>query len=228
MRTTTPRSVPPNEAWYASTRVSSRWARRISTRRSGPSGGSRSRPSGSTRDRSRTPSTRPSSTLPAQWEYAARGGLEGAPFTWGTEDTQDSFPKANSWQGRFPYENTAVDGWIRTAPVGSFEPNGYGLFDMAGNVWEWTDDWYRASHADPAAPSCCIPADPRGGTAEASLDPLQPFTPIPRKVLKGGSHLCAPSYCLRYRPAARQPQMIDTGMSHVGFRTIIDVRELPA
>ncbi len=157
----------------------------------------------------------------AEWEYAARGGLKGKAFTWGDEDTQDSDPKANTWQGQFPWQNTQADGWVRTAPVGSYEPNGYGLFDMAGNVWEWTDDWYRATHADPNAPACCVPMNPRGGDMEASLDPAQPYTPIPRKVLKGGSHLCAPSYCLRYRPAARQPQMIDTGMSHLGFRTVL-------
>jgi formylglycine-generating enzyme required for sulfatase activity len=157
----------------------------------------------------------------AEWEYAARGGRKGAAFTWGGEDTQETDPKANTWQGQFPWQNTEVDGWTRTAPVGLFEPNGYGLYDMAGNVWEWTDDWYRATHSDPEVPACCVPENPRGGTMEASLDPLQPFTPIPRKVLKGGSHLCAASYCLRYRPAARQPQMIDTGMSHLGFRTII-------
>lgn len=157
----------------------------------------------------------------AEWEFAARGGLKGKDFTWGDEDTQDTHPMANTWQGRFPWENTQVDGWVRTAPVGSFEPNGYGLHDMAGNVWEWTDDWYRASHAHPDAPSCCVPMNPRGGSKETSLDPAQPHTPIPRKVLKGGSYLCAPSYCLRYRPAARQPQMIDTGMSHLGFRTVV-------
>jgi formylglycine-generating enzyme required for sulfatase activity len=157
----------------------------------------------------------------AEWEYAARGGLKGQRFTWGDEDTQDSDPKANTWQGRFPWENTEIDGWVRTAPVGSFEPNGYGLYDMAGNVWEWTDDWYRGAHVDPDAPACCTPMNPRGGTMEASLDPMQPQTPIARKVLKGGSHLCAPSYCLRYRPAARQPQMLDTGMGHLGFRTIV-------
>jgi formylglycine-generating enzyme len=157
----------------------------------------------------------------AEWEYAARGGLKGKRFTWGDEDTQDSDPRANTWQGRFPWENTEIDGWVRTAPVGSFESNGYGLYDMAGNVWEWTDDWYRGAHVDSDAPACCIPMNPRGGTMAASLDPMQPQTPIPRKVLKGGSHLCAPSYCLRYRPAARQPQMLDTGMGHVGFRTIV-------
>ena len=157
----------------------------------------------------------------AEWERAARGGLEGAAFTWGDDDTQETAPRANTWQGRFPYENTEVDGWTRTAPVGSFEPNGFGLYDMAGNVWEWTDDWYADAGTEPMAHSCCVPSNPRGGSAEASLDPTQPFTPIPRKVLKGGSHLCSASYCLRYRPAARQAQMIDTGMSHLGFRTVI-------
>jgi sulfatase modifying factor 1 len=168
-------------------------------------------------------------TLPteAEWEYAARGGLKGKAFTWGDEDTQDTKPRANSWQGRFPWENTRVDGYIRTAPVGSFDANGYGLYDMAGNVWEWTDDWYRSTHTDPDAPSCCTPMNPRGGSMEASMDPREPQTPIPRKVLKGGSHLCAPSYCLRYRPATRQPQMIDTSMSHLGFRTIIRLGEAP-
>lgn len=157
----------------------------------------------------------------AEWERAARGGLEGAAFTWGDEDTQDTTPRANTWQGRFPYENSEVDGWTRTAPVGSFEPNGFGLYDMAGNVWEWTDDWYSNVGLEPVAHSCCVPVNPRGGSEQGSLDPTQPFTPIPRKVLKGGSHLCSPSYCLRYRPAARQAQMIDTGMSHLGFRTVI-------
>ena len=157
----------------------------------------------------------------AEWERAARGGLDGAPFTWGDDDTQDTAPRANTWQGRFPHENTEVDGWLRTAPVGSFEANGFGLYDMAGNVWEWTDDWYSDKGSEPMERACCIPVNPRGGTEQASLDPMQPFTPIPRKVLKGGSHLCSPSYCLRYRPAARQAQMIDTGMSHLGFRTVV-------
>jgi formylglycine-generating enzyme required for sulfatase activity len=155
----------------------------------------------------------------AEWEYAARGGLDGAIFTWGEEDTQEWSPKANTWQGRFPWENTEADGWTRTAPVGSFEANGYGLFDMAGNVWEWTADWYLGRHEGVGSP-CCVPTDPRGGKLEESLDPRE-AVPIPRRVLKGGSHLCAPSYCLRYRPAARQPQAVDTGMSHLGFRTVV-------
>jgi formylglycine-generating enzyme required for sulfatase activity len=153
----------------------------------------------------------------AEWEFAARGGLEGAAFTWGADDPQETAPKANTWQGRFPWENTEVDGWTRTAPVGSFEPNGYGLYDMAGNVWEWTADWYSGHHG---GSPCCVPTDPRGGRLEESLDPRD-AVPIPRRVLKGGSHLCAPSYCLRYRPAARQPQAIDTSMSHLGFRTVL-------
>ena len=156
----------------------------------------------------------------AEWEFAARGGLDGATFTWGDDDPQETKPLANTWQGGFPYENTEVDGWTRTSPVGSFPPNGYGLFDMAGNVWEWTDDWYTSDRSGDSSHACCGPAEPRGGTREGSLDPRQPELAIPRKVVKGGSHLCTPQYCYRYRPAARQPQMIDTAMSHLGFRTI--------
>lgn len=157
----------------------------------------------------------------AEWERAARGGLEGKKFTWGDEHFPDGKAMANSWQGEFPWQNLLVDGFEGTSPVGSFPPNGYGLFDMAGNVWEWTSDWFVNSHKDEASPSCCGPAhNPRIGAKEKSYDPRQPNFPIPRKVVKGGSHLCAPNYCLRYRPAARQPQMIDSGMSHVGFRCI--------
>lgn len=154
----------------------------------------------------------------AEWEFASRGGLDGAEFTWGEGDAQESpDPKANTWQGPFPYENTEVDGWTRTSPVGSFEPNGYGLFDMAGNVWEWTSDWY-SNRSQPSGPSCCAPE--RISAEEASIDPAQPEFRIPRKVIKGGSHLCTIQYCFRYRPAARQPQMLDTSTSHLGFRCI--------
>jgi sulfatase modifying factor 1 len=156
----------------------------------------------------------------AEWEFAARGGLDGASFTWGDDDPQETNPLANTWQGGFPYENTELDGWTGTSPVGSFPPNGFGLFDMAGNVWEWTDDWYTSDRSVDSSPACCGPVEPRGGTRQGSFDPRQPQVAIPRKVVKGGSHLCTPQYCYRYRPAARQPQMIDTAMSHLGFRTI--------
>ena len=160
----------------------------------------------------------------AEWEYAARGGLEGMDFTWGNEDTQQTKPMANTWQGVFPYQNLLIDKYEGTSPVGSFAPNGYGLYDMAGNVWEWTSDWYVAQLDETAnkVKTCCTThVNPRVVSAEMSYDPCQPTIKIPRKVLKGGSHLCAPNYCLRYRPAARQPQMIDTGMSHLGFRCIV-------
>jgi formylglycine-generating enzyme required for sulfatase activity len=162
-------------------------------------------------------------TLPseAEMEYAARGGLEEKRFVWGDDDPQETDPVANTWQGRFPYENTEVDGFTRTSPVGSYPANGYGLYDMAGNVWEWTEDWYTDQPGKLIEPSCCAPPDPRGGTLEASLDRHQMDTPIPRKVIKGGSHLCTPQYCYRYRPAARQPQMLDTSTSHLGFRRIV-------
>jgi formylglycine-generating enzyme required for sulfatase activity len=160
----------------------------------------------------------------AEWEFAARGGQEGLNFTWGNEDTQLTKPLANTWQGEFPKENLVIDGYEGTAPTGSYEPNGYGLYDMAGNVWEWTSDWW-VQHLDESTlkyKSCCTPAvNPRVTLPDASYDLRQPQFRIPRKVVKGGSYLCAPNYCLRYRPAARQPQMIDTGMSHIGFRCVV-------
>jgi formylglycine-generating enzyme len=156
-----------------------------------------------------------------EWERAARGGLDGAAFPWGDEEFPEGKAMVNSWQGEFPWQNLLLDRYEGTSPVGSFPPNGYGLFDMAGNVWEWTSDWYVPRHADEVVKSCCGPAvNPRIVSPEKSYDPDQPQFRIPRKVVKGGSHLCAPNYCLRYRPAARQPQMIDTGMSHIGFRCV--------
>jgi formylglycine-generating enzyme required for sulfatase activity len=156
----------------------------------------------------------------AEWEAAARGGIDGAPYTWGDEPETDLTRRANYWHGDFPWR--AEPGYGRTAPVGSYPANGYGLFDMAGNVWEWTSDWYGDHHdADPDPTPCCVPRNPRGPDVEASYDTRQPQFTVPRKVVKGGSFLCADSYCRRYRPAARRPQMVDTGMSHLGFRCVL-------
>jgi formylglycine-generating enzyme len=161
----------------------------------------------------------------AEWEFAARGGIDGADFTWGNEHFPNGKAMANTWQGEFPWQNLLVDGFEGTAPVGSFPPNGYGLYDMAGNVWEWTADWFIPRHGDGKIKSCCGPvSNPRILSPDGSYDPAQPQFHIPRKVLKGGSFLCAPNYCLRYRPAARQPQMIDSGMSHLGFRCMMRSR----
>ncbi len=153
----------------------------------------------------------------AEWEFAARGGLDGAEFTWGDEARPGGALMANVWDGPdFPWRSSGESGWSRTSPVGWFPPNGFGLFDMAGNVWEWTDDWWTEHHA-PSGSSCCAPRATRG-TETGSVDPGQPQFGVPRRVVKGGSHLCADSYCRRYRPAARRPQAVDTGMTHIGFR----------
>lgn len=155
----------------------------------------------------------------AEWERAARGGLEGAVYTWGNEPEAPGERLANYWHGDFPWR--AEQGYGGTTAVGSFPPNSYGLYDTAGNVWEWTVDWYAGRHIDDADKPCCVPSNPRGGALEESYDPVQPQFRIPRKVIKGGSFGCADSYCMRYRPAARRPQMIDTGTSHIGFRCIV-------
>ena len=157
----------------------------------------------------------------AEWEFAARGGYDGAEFSWGDEFTPGGQHRANTWQGDFPNHNRCEDGFERTSPVMAFPPNGYGVYDMIGNVWEWTRDWYAPRHEADAAKPCCIPQNPRGGREEASYDPCQPQIRIPRKVLKGGSHLCAPNYCRRYRPAARHAEPVDTSTSHVGFRCVV-------
>jgi formylglycine-generating enzyme required for sulfatase activity len=149
----------------------------------------------------------------AEWEFAARGGLDGAEFAWGDELTPDGSHVANTWQGEFPVENLKQDGFAGTAPVESFPPNGYGLYEVTGNVWEWTTDWYRDHGAEPPSSPCCA--------RERSYDPQHPNLRIPRRVIKGGSHLCAPNYCQRYRPAARMPQAVDTSTSHIGFRCIV-------
>jgi formylglycine-generating enzyme len=158
----------------------------------------------------------------AEWECAARGGIDGAEFAWGDQQLPGGEYRANWWQGRFPFENTAADGYKGLASVGSFAANGFGLHEMTGNAWEWTRDWYALPEpVDSDKPACCNPRDPRGGAVVSSYDPAQPLFRIPRKVIKGGSFLCADSYCKRYRPAARRPQMIDTGMSHIGFRCVV-------
>lgn len=161
----------------------------------------------------------------AEWEYAGWGGSSGREFAWGSELEPDGRHMANIWQGEFPHGNTGADGFLRTSPVGHYAANGFGLYDMIGNVWEWTSDWYADRHAvDPqladAAKGCCAPRNPRGAAMEASLDPAMPGVRIPRRVLKGGSHLCARSYCRRYRPAARHPQAVDSSTSHIGFRCV--------
>jgi sulfatase modifying factor 1 len=156
----------------------------------------------------------------AEWERAARGGLEGAEFVWGDELAPGGKHVANTWQGEFPMENLGTDGFDWTAPVRTYPPNGFGLYEMAGNVWEWTTDFYEDRHRVPGG-CCSAPHNPRGGVREKSTDPCMPSSFIPRKVIKGGSFLCAPNYCQRYRPAARMAQPIDTSTCHLGLRCIV-------
>lgn len=152
----------------------------------------------------------------AEHEYAARGGVDGAKFAWGDEPYPGGVAQANSWLGRFPYDNQGVGG---TAPVGSYPANGFGLFDMTGNVWEWTTDYYTPRHLRLSDKP--VDAGKRANLL-AAASAQDGFPTIPRRVLKGGSHLCSPDYCLRFRPAARSPQAEDTGMSHIGFRCVRD------
>lgn len=162
-----------------------------------------------------------------EWESAARGGLAGKVFSWGDEQNPGGVLMANFWQGRFPWRNEGAKGWRGTSPVGSFPPNGYGLYDVTGNVWEWTTDFFspRGAGGDPAIgkPCCGPPAHPRVEGPDDSYDVGNPGAHIPRRVIKGGSHLCAPGYCLRYRPSARQAEAIDTSTSHIGFRCAADL-----
>ncbi|TGE01233.1 formylglycine-generating enzyme family protein [Methylobacterium nonmethylotrophicum] len=155
----------------------------------------------------------------AEWEFAALGGRDGTIYPWGDELAPGGRMMANYWQGRFPHENTREDGFDGTSPVGSFPPNDFGLYDMIGNVWEWTEDWFSAQ---PAATerSCCGPTRARAASEAESYDPGG-GSRVGRKVLKGGSHLCAANYCRRYRPAARHAQPVDSPASHIGFRCII-------
>ncbi|WP_082510322.1 MULTISPECIES: formylglycine-generating enzyme family protein [unclassified Rhizobium] len=160
----------------------------------------------------------------AEWELAAKGGLEGAEFAWGDELIPDGRHMANTWQGNFPHQNLVDDGFERTSPVRTYPPNGYGIYDMIGNTWEWTVDFWTTRHPEAALKPCCIPSNPRSTDIEGSIDERQANLKIPRRVLKGGSHLCAPNYCRRYRPAARHAQEIDTTTSHLGFRCVRRVK----
>lgn len=149
----------------------------------------------------------------AEWEYAARGGLSEQTYTWGAIQEPSGKPMANIWQGKFPTENTALDGYHGTAPVGRFSANGYGLHDMAGNVWEWCSDWYR-----PDAYQAREKLNPKGPVD--SLDPKEPGAS--KRVIRGGSFLCSDDYCTGYRPSARMKSSPDTGLSHTGFRCVKD------
>ncbi len=146
----------------------------------------------------------------AQWEFAARGKLKNKVFGWGNTYSPK---KANTWQGEFPVKNTQADGYLGPAPVGSFPPNGYGLYDTTGNVWEWTLDWYRPGH-----PGMAHQVNPVVAQAEQSFDPRE--LGVAKHVIKGGSYLCSRNYCTRYRPAAREALEPDTGMAHLGFRLV--------
>jgi formylglycine-generating enzyme required for sulfatase activity len=157
----------------------------------------------------------------AEWEFAARGGLQGVEYAWGDDLMPGGQIMANTWQGQFPWENLTCRGFEGTSPVGFFPPNAFGLFDMIGNVWEWTTDWYAPRHiAAPAEKSGCCAGMPnrRDEARERSIEPGG--LAIPRRVIKGGSFLCAPSYCRRYRPAARMAQPIDSAACHLGFRCV--------
>jgi formylglycine-generating enzyme len=145
----------------------------------------------------------------AEWEYAARGGGATTIYAWGDDANPGGQLMANTWHGKFPYRNDGALGWIGTSPVGTFPPNGFGLLDMIGNVWEWTTTEFSAHHRlDPPATGCCTPA---------AADPTV------NQTLKGGSHLCAPEYCHRYRPAARSSQSQDSATTHIGFRCVADI-----
>lgn len=152
----------------------------------------------------------------AQWEYAAKGGRNST-FPWGEELAPDNKLMANYWHGAFPHHNSSPDGFVRTSPVGTYPANDYGLLDMIGNVWEWTQDYFSLPTPNR---SCCVPKNPTVDHLEDSFDPATPDFKMGRKVIKGGSHLCAVNYCQRYRAAARVPQQVDSSTSHIGFRCV--------
>ena len=152
----------------------------------------------------------------AEWEFAARGGLQGTKYFWGDDDPTDQHPHCNIWQGRFPDTNTAADGYVRTSPVKAFKPNGYGLYDMAGNVWQWCGDWFGADTYQAQAAQRLL-VNPTG--PQVSFDPDQPYTP--QRVTRGGSFLCSATYCSSYRVTARRGASPDTSMSHIGFRCVM-------
>ena len=150
----------------------------------------------------------------AEWEFAARGGLLNNIYPWGNEPIDKGKAKANSWEGKFPYYNSKKDGFVTLAPVKTYEPNGYGLYDMAGNVWEWCSDWYDAEYYKQGQGKTMI--NPTG--PEKSVDPQDPYTP--KKSLRGGSFLCNDAYCSGYRVARRMKSSPDTGLEHTGFRCV--------
>jgi sulfatase modifying factor 1 len=154
----------------------------------------------------------------AEWEFAARGGLEDADYAWGSAFEPEGQARANYWHGAFPWQELKLYRDARTTPVTAFEANAYGLHDLIGNVWELTEDWYAPGHRANPSP-CCVSENPRG-PRQNDIDQALGL----RKVMKGGSHMCAPNYCRRYRPAARYPQALDTSTTHVGFRCVADAR----
>ncbi len=156
----------------------------------------------------------------AEWEFAARGGKDGRAFAWGDELMPDGKYLANFFQGNFPHDRQDFDGFSSSAPVKSYPANGYGLYDMIGNVWEWTSDWYRPDAYEMYA-SITVCENPKG--PESSLDPAEPYAP--KRVIKGGSYLCSEQYCSNYRPSARMPSEIYTGQEHVGFRCIKPINQ---
>lgn len=158
----------------------------------------------------------------AEWEYASRGGHENAPFQWGNELMPSGKYLANFYQGTFPSDNSELDGFAKSAPVKSYPPNEFGLYDMIGNVWEWTNDWYRPdNHARlkmAGIPICDNPTGP-----ESSYDPMEPL--VPKRVIKGGSFLCSEQYCSNYRPSARMATAFDSGQEHLGFRCVQVIKQ---